>query len=251
VRTPLDRDLSRALLAGLIDDARGGTAAFAALQRDRDAVGALLVRVSRLGVLLDELDATSGADPVPLVLVADTGLVEAGEARSILLDDDRVDLVGVDVALPADGPPAPAARLTLDTLDVAVPATLLLPHGEAWVEAVGVIGEDGAESVGLDAADPGLATLLSACVRAGTTVRVDGVASGTQVLGLLAATAAALDARAVTQVAALLADADPEPSRAVLADASPVAVRRRLLSVRCEDPERVLAELHDLGLAED
>jgi predicted alpha/beta hydrolase len=119
------------------------------------------------------------------------------------------------------------------------------------VEAAAVVAEDGAESVGLDGADPDLPAVLVACVRAGATVRVDGVSGGAQVLGLLAGTAAALEGRAATQVGALMTTTDSEPARAVLADASPAAVRRRLLSVRTDDPDRLLAELRVLGLAED
>ena len=61
-------------------------------------------------------------------LVADTGLVEAAEARAVLLDDDRVELVGLEVALPADGPLADSARLTLESLDFALPAALEIPR---------------------------------------------------------------------------------------------------------------------------
>lgn len=247
----LDADRSRALLTGLIDDARGDVAAYRALRTDRDAVGSLLVRVSRLGGLLDELDAAPAHDPVPLVLVADTGLVEAGEARSILLDDDRVELAGVDVSLPPDGPPADAARLVLDTLDLAVPATLHVPPSAGWDEAVAVIAADGAESVGLDGSRDEPAPRLVACVREGAAVRVDGLSTGSQVLGVLAGVAAALEGREPAQVAALLAEPDPGMALAVLADAAPAALRRRLLSVRTTDPDAVLAELSDLGLAED
>jgi hypothetical protein len=251
VATTIDPDRSRALLVGLVDDARGDVVAHRSLRRDRDALGALLVRVSDLGMLLDDLDAARGQDPVDLVLVADTGLVEAGEARSILLDDDRVTLVGIDVALPVDEPADEAARITLDTLDLAVPATIRVPPGERASAGVAVIAEDGAESVGLDGADPSLADLLVACVRAGARFRVDGCLDGAQVLAVLAATAAALEGRGDSQVAALLASTDPEPARALLADPAAGSVRRRLLSVRADDPERVLDELNALGLTED
>ena len=152
-------DHAAALVVGLVDDAgglRSGDAAVPeAVRAHRDhrraaysfVVGPFLAPVSRMADLLDALDADPAIDPLDLVLVADTGLVEAAEARAILLDDDRVDLVGLEVALPLDGPLGESAVLTLESLDFALPAAIEVPRAPGWRDAVEVIAGDGAERV--------------------------------------------------------------------------------------------------------
>lgn len=157
---PQAPDLGRAaaLTLALIDDAAvfpPGSAsvddALVAHRRHRtswyaDLVGPLLARASAVRELAAALDTHgSAADPVEVVLVADAGLVGLAEARAALLDDDRLEVVGVEVAIPAGDDLGAAARRTLDALDVAVPAAVEVPRGSGWREALDVLADDGAE----------------------------------------------------------------------------------------------------------
>ena len=132
----LDSGRATAFIVGLIDDA---TALFPAGSPIADAirehrahrayergliVGPFLAPVSRLGEVLDSLDTDPSSDPLDLVLIADTGLVEAAEAKVILLDDDRAELLGLEIALAADGPLGDSAQLTLGSLDFALSAAV-------------------------------------------------------------------------------------------------------------------------------
>jgi hypothetical protein len=268
-------------MAALVDDAAvfpPGSAAVPDALRDHRAwrrsdlgvvVGPLLVPVSRLGEVLDALDADPVSEPLDLSLVADTGLVEAGEARSILLDDDRVELVGLELALPADGPLDESARLTLDTLDFALPAAIEIPLVAGWGDALAVLAHDGAERAkfrtggAAAAAHPSaeqLAEVVASCVRLGAAFKLtaglhralrhpreDGVLEHGFV-NVLAATAAALDGRSVAHLAALLDERDPVPLLAVLADADPVAVRRRFTSFGSCSISEPVDDMRALGL---
>jgi hypothetical protein len=263
--TPSER--AAALLHGLLDDAAllGADAPPAALAvarhrelrdgPDAALVGPLAVRVSGLGAVLEVLDEAPSSTPLDVVLVADTGLVEAAEARAVLLDDDRLETVGLVVALPADGPLGESAALTLDSLDFALPAVVEVPQAPGWAYAVAVIADDGAERIGVRVG-PDAAPLLAAAAARGATAVVTGAAPGAEgdaslpgVLNLLAcATSAGDDVR---RVAALLTERDVTTLLAIVASADPRAVRGRLASVGCADVAATLADLRALGLLEE
>ncbi len=236
-------------------------------------VGPFLAPVSRLGELLDALDAAPSSTPLDLVLVADTGLVEAAEARAVLLDDDRVELLGLEIALPADGPLGESARLTLDTLDVALPAAIEVPRVPGWRDALDVLAEDGAERAKFRTGGPTathhpseaeLAELIVAAtgrnlafkLTAGLhhALRRTDPDTGFEEHGfvnVLAATAAAIDGADVPRVAALLAERDAAPLLAVLAAANPGVVRRRFTSFGSCSISDPVTDLRALGMLEE
>ena len=258
-----------ALLLGLLDDASllGRSPADAAdavgthraLCEGVDAalVGPLQVRVSQLGALLDVLDAAPSSTPLVVRLVADTGLVEAAEARAVLLDDDRVEVAGLVVVLPVDGPLGESAALTLGSLDFALPSVVEVPDAPGWADAVAVIADDGAERVGLRVGDR-LAEMLYEAVDCGavaaltsplTCVVHDGTGPG--VLNVIGAVAEAVDGGDVSRVAAALSERDADRLVAIVASADPRRVRGRLAAVATADPAATLAGLRDLGLLEE
>ncbi|MFN8156162.1 MAG: hypothetical protein U0R68_01980 [Candidatus Nanopelagicales bacterium] len=281
----LSPDAALALLVGLIDDAAvfpPGDAAMAdavvahrAHRRSAHGVlvGPFLAPVSRMAELLDALDADDSTDPLDLVLVADTGLVEAAEARAVLLDDDRVELVGLELALPADGPLGESAALTLDSLDFALPAAIEIPRAPGWRDALVTIADDGAERAkfrtgGTTAAaypsETELAERIVAAVELGARfkltaglhhpVRRTDPDTGFEehgFLNALAATAVAIRGGDVEAVAAVLAERDAAPLLAVLADADARAVRARFTSFGSCSIDEPVAALRGLGMIED
>ena len=92
-RAGLEPGRALAYVVGLVDDAAvfppsdlAVVPAVAAHREHRAAtyglvLGPFLAPVSRLGEVLDALDAERTSEPLDLVLVADTGLVEAAEAE--------------------------------------------------------------------------------------------------------------------------------------------------------------------------
>jgi hypothetical protein len=277
-RAGLPAGRATAYAVGLVDDAAGllpddGAVATAvtAHRADRRAdhglvVGPLLAPVSRLGDVLDALDAAPTSEPLDLVLVADTGLVEAGEARSILLDDDRVELIGLHVVLPVDGPLGDVARITLDTLDFALSAAVEVPRAVGWRDALDVLAEDGAERAAfrVDATTAAeLAAIIVAVVQRSLAFTVAGgvrsaVASTDAdgvlhhgAVNILAATAAALDGREELQVAALLAESDPVALLSVLAASDPESVRRRFTSFASSSVSDAVDDLRELGMLDE
>ena len=265
-------DALLALLAGLLDDtsllvAQADPAAVVTehrrVRRSSPLVGALHVAVSQLGRLLDALEAAPSSDPVEVVLVADTGLVEAAEARAVLLDDDRVEPVGLVVGLPLDGPLEETARLTLESLDFALPAVVAVPAAPGWGAAARVVAEDGAERVGLNLAvdDEVLADLIVEGARAGARlVGLGGpwtVARGAHdsprpgLLNLVAAAGAAVAGGDPASVRSLLAEDDVDSLLAALATADPRAVRGCLTTVATPAPGALVAALSALGIVED
>jgi hypothetical protein len=255
----LDPGRAAALVDGLVADLAGADvpaslAAHRALRRGPLAagLGPLVVPVSGMAGLLDALDTDRISEPVDLVLVADRGLVEAAEARAVLLDDDRVALVRLHITLPTDGPLSDSARLTLDSLDFALPAAVGIPAARGWEAALDVLAEDGAEQALLTLSSRGpsaehVAEFVVACVRRGVSFAVVGAAASAYP-GLLAATATALEGRDAGQVAAVLLADDLTLALAVLADCDPRAVRRRLTSIASVDAGSTLAHLVTLGL---
>ena len=273
-RAGLDPDRAAALLAGLVGDASAvvsgpsgpASSVASALAVHREiresdlgvSVGAMSVHVSRLGDLLDALDASPSSTPLDLELVADTGLVEVAEARAVLLDDDRVDVVGLRLSLPPDGPLGDTARLTLTTLDFALPAVIDVPAVPDWADALAVLAEDGAERVGIRPGGPTAAAILREAVTLGVPVvipvGVTGVVTSDQlpgVLNVLAGVAVALDGADVSRVTAVLAERNADDLLAIVASADPRAVRGRLVSVGSHDVRATLAGLRGLGLLEE
>ena len=281
----LDPDHAAALVAALVDDAAvfppGNVPVPDAVRAHREhrraarsvVVGPFLLPVSRMADLLDALDADPSIDPLDLVLVADTGLVEAAEARAILLDDDRVALVGLEVALPPDGPLGESAALTLETLDFALPTAIEVPRAPGWRDAVDVIARDGAERVkfrtgGATAAahpnDAELAERIVAAVRAGAAFKLTAglhhplrrtdPESGFEehgFLNALAATARAVAGDDEVDVAAVLAERDAAPLLAILAACDARAVRARFTSFGSCSINEPVAALRELGIIED
>ena len=273
-RAGLDPDRAAALLAGLVGDASAvvsgpsgpASSVASALAVHREiresdlgvSVGAMSVHVSRLGDLLDALDASPSSTPLDLELVADTGLVEVAEARAVLLDDDRVDVVGLRLSLPPDGPLGDTARLTLTTLDFALPAVIDVPAVPDWADALAVLAEDGAERVGIRPGGPTAAAILREAVTLGVPVvipvGVTGVVTSDQlpgVLNVLAGVSVALDGADVSHVTAVLAERNADDLLAIVASADPRAVRGRLVSVGSHDVRATLAGLRGLGLLEE
>ena len=280
----LDAGRAAALVVALVDDAAvfppastpvtDAVLAHRAHRRSEHSlvVGPFLVTASRLGEVLDALDAHPSSDPLDLVLVADTGLVEAAEARSVLLDDDRVQLVGLEVTLPTDGPLGDSARLTLDTLDFALPAAIEIPRAAGWRDALAVIAVDGAERAKFRTGGPSaahhpseveLADVVLACVRGGVAfkltaglhraVRRTAEDTGFEehgFLNVLAATARAIAGDDPASVAAVLGRRDAAELLAILADANPREVRRRFTSFGSCSISDPVSDLRSLGLIE-
>jgi hypothetical protein len=281
----LSPDRSLALLVGLVDDAAvfppGNapmTDAVRAHRAHRRAthgvlVGPFLAPVSRMAELLDALDADVASDPLDLALVADTGLVEAAEARAVLLDDDRVELVGLELALPADGPLGESAAVTLDSLDFALPAAIEIPRAPGWRDALVAIAADGAErakfrtggaTAGAHPSEEELAERIVAAVELGARfkltaglhhpVRRTDPDTGFEehgFLNALAATAVAIAGGDVERVAAVLAERESAPLLEILAAADARAVRARFTSFGSCSIDEPVAALRELGMFED
>lgn len=284
-RAGLAPDRATAYVLGLVDDAAvfppGNAPVASAVPAHHEhraaehglVVGPFLAPVSRLGEVLDALDATPTSDPLDLVLVADTGLVEAAEARALLLDDDRVELVGLEVALPLDGPLGESARLTLEALDFALPAAIEVPRAAGWRDALDVLAADGAERAkfrtgGATAAhhptEVELAELVHAAVERSLAFKLTAglhhalrrtdPETGFEehgFLNALAATAAAAGGGSVDDVAALLAERDGAPLLEMLAGTDPRLVRRLLTSFGSCSISDPVAEMRAWGLLEE
>ena len=96
-----------------------------------------------------------------------------------------------------------------------------------------------------------LAEFVVGCARRGLAFSVaGGTWTASRVIALLAAAAAALDARDTGHVLSLIEDADDAQRLAVLADADAIAVRRLLVSVGTDHVVPALEGLESLGLLE-
>jgi hypothetical protein len=209
---------------------------------------------------------------MPVTLVPPPGspdpLAELHAARALLIDDDRVQVTGVELPLPRAAEPALAARAALAALNVSVPAWFVVPPDTAWLPALDVLAEDGAESValhlgGAGAGGPGdgwtgAAAVLRRAVDLDVAVAVTGGGlpvvtddSGCGLLNLLGAVRAALNGADVAEVAAVLAATTPEPLAAAarrMSDADAAVVRAFLPVVTCPSIRSVVEDLESLGL---
>lgn len=264
---PVDLALLEAVLADT-----SGPAAHAAhrLADHADLVGPLVLRASALEEFRAALP--DGVRDLQVHLVADAsderdGLTNLREARNGLFDEDRVEVVGVQLALPREADPAAAAAVLLDILDFSAPAWIQVPLVEGWPAALDVVAEDGTENVAVDVASPAadLAAFVRHAVDLGVAFRVTGApgalagsvrdpGAGHEVpglLNLLLAVRAATDGADAGAVEALLTATGSAALAADLRTTTPAqaaAVRSALVSVDTADVGEVVLDLQALGL---
>jgi hypothetical protein len=187
-----------------------------------DLIGPLRVPVSATTAVLEAL--RPGDHALPILLTPDPAsddlLGRLRAARSLLLDNHRVELVGVELPFVAAGSAADAARRALDMLDFTVPAWFMVKAEPGWEPAFDVLAQDGAESVALylpspddPAAFAGIATVLRALIDRelpyAVTAGIAGLVTTEQghgLLNLLCATRAALNGAEKSLLADILAE---------------------------------------------
>jgi hypothetical protein len=232
-----------------------------------ELAGPLLVAAPATGGVLEQLSPADHG--LPVVLVAQpspgdpAGLAGLREARNQLLDDDRLELTGVHVPLPA----GVAVPDLLAGLALSVPAWVEVPAAPGWERALAALAEDGAEHLAVrlppDAATPrpddlaAVAAVLRRGVELGLTSRVTGAggaaASPLQLLAALCTVRAALDGDDAARLAALLGERDVGVLAATLRNLGPTdagAVRQVLDGVVVRDVEQTARDLAALGLAD-
>ena len=120
----------------------------------RDLLGPLLVPARDAERLQAAL--ATGDLGLPVLLVADSAggtrdpLESLRAARSVLLDDDRVELIGARLPLPPIADPTLAARALLAALDLSVPAWVQVRPGPGAAAVLEELAADGAENLCLD-----------------------------------------------------------------------------------------------------
>jgi len=248
------------------------TLALTAYRDDRlswygDLLGPLRVPASATESLLDAL--RPGDHALPIVLIPDPGsevpLDALRIARSLLLDNHRVELVGVELPFVAADSAADAARITLDELDFTVPAWFMVPALPGWEPAFDVLAQDGAESVALRLPTPGsldvfadaaavLRALIDRELPYAVTDGVGGLVStrtGFGLLNLLGATRAALNGAGAGELAAILAEPSPDPLASAarrMSEADAAIVRAFLPTLTVGSVPTLIAELEAEGL---
>ena len=262
-------------LAPLPDALRGHLAARRAPWRA--LVGPLVLPASAVDGLPDLLPGLVDAlDPLRLVIVADTGPAGLDAARDRLVDDDRIDLAGIEVALPGDVDPTAGAADLLAHLAWSVPAAVEVPLVPGWEGALDVLAADGAERAKFRLGGAGVPTVeqvaavLVACrdrrlpfkLTAGLHRAVRGMDRTGDLPhhgfgNVLAAVAAAVDGAAAADVGAVLAETGEDRVAVLLSGidaATAVAVRRLFRSFgSCSlaGPRDDLVALGVLPLEED
>lgn len=261
-----------ALLEGLLADAGEDPVLHRQLLGDErgDLVGPLVVRASGLEAFRDRLPANAHALRVHLLADPDDprdGLATLREARNGLFDDDRVEVTGVQLALPPGAPPAATAQRLLDALDFTAPTWLEVPLTGDWQGALDVVAQDGTENVAVDlsADTAALAAFVRRCADLRLAFRVGGrtpdglahvVSDGRPggphgVLNLLCAVRAALADAGPDQVAAVLRSTDSVALASALQATGPAgaaAVRAVLSTVDVQDVAALRMDLWHEGL---
>jgi hypothetical protein len=221
-----------------------------------DLLGPLLVPASALTSLQEGL--TAGDVAVRVVFATEpgpgdpAGLLPLREARNRLLDDDRLELTGVHVALP----PRADARDLLAELDFSVPSWVEVAPDAGARGALAVLAADGAERLALRLPEDGqdvtaVATLLREAVDRDVSMRVTGATTTPAVLAALGAVRAALNGAEAPELAAILAERTTAPLAAGLrrmSEADAAVARVFLDAVVVADAEETVADLVALGL---
>jgi hypothetical protein len=230
-----------------------------------DLLGPMRVPVASAADVVAALLPRDHALPVTLScprcrVPAPDPLAELHAARALLLDDGRIEVVGVELPLPGGPEPAAAARRALAVLDVSVPAWFVVPPDVRWLPALDVLAEDGAESVALHVGDDvaGAAAVLRRAVDldvavAATSGRAAGGDRGLRVRAAEPAVrrAAALNGASPEEVTAVLACRRPEPLCSAarrMSDADAAVVRAFLPVVTTPSVREAVAELESLSL---
>jgi hypothetical protein len=231
-----------------------------------DLIGPLRVPASATRALLGAL--RPGDHSLPVVLTPDPAstdlLGELRAARALLLDNHRVELVGVELPFAAADSAADAARRALDALDFTVPAWFMVKAEPGWEPAFDVLAQDGAESVALYLPPPapdtsaGVAAVLRALIDRELPYAVtDGLGGlvttepGHGLLNLLCATRAALNGAETAELAAILAVTQIAPLAAAarrMSEADAAIVRAFLPTVSAPSIRDLVEELEAEGL---
>jgi hypothetical protein len=210
-------------------------------------------------------------EPVEVTLIADTGVIGVEKATHLLLDDDRVELVGLQVSLPRSGQPDVFARHVLAALTFAMPSSVEVPQVPGWELALDVLQDDGAERAAfrIEAdSDGSRAQLLAEAIAASVRRRVQfslvgdlaalsagtgidpGAAEATAVLAVLAGTVVAVAGGTTGDIVTAL-HLGTVAAIARAGDCDPQAVRRLLQSIGTAHPREVLTNLESSGLLAD
>jgi hypothetical protein len=268
-----------AALDGLLDDASAltGTPMAVALAfhralvagPHRDLLGPLLVPADRAQQFRDALQAEDLG--LRVLLVADSAggtvdpLATLREARGVLLDEDRIEVIGARLPLPPPADPELGARSLLAALDLSTPAWIVVPAGPGALAALEVLAADGAENVYLDLSsgdDSAIALALRRAVDVDLSFRVGASGAGLGVhrtgvsgipglLNLLCAVRAALNGAEEADLERVLQETAPPPlvsamRRMSAADAA--VARAFLIGAQTADPLTATDELAALGL---
>ena len=231
-----------------------------------DLVGPLLVHAAGTDTLQEQLEP--GDRGLRVALVADpgpddpAGLLGLRAARNQLLDDDRVELTGVHLALPGSTPSDVVVHELLADLDFTVPAWVELAPTAGWRQAMDAIAADGAERLAVrlpvDADGAGrVAEILRAAVDRDLSLRIPGVGPAPVptggVLAAIGAVRAALNGAEVPEIAAILVERTTTPLAAALrrmSDADAAVARVFLDGVVVGDTREAAADLAALGLVD-
>ena len=262
-------------VAGAPSEAGAGAVALAvAVHRDHhaawygDLIGPLRVPASATTAVLAALRPGDHAQPIVLTPdpAADDLLGRLRTARSLLLDNHRVELVGIELPFAAADSAADAARRALDALDFTVPAWFMVKAEPGWEPAFDVLAQDGAESVALYLPQPsagvfsGVAGVLRALIDRELPYAVtDGIAglvttdAGHGLLNLLCATRAALNGAETAELATILAETETAPLAAAarrMSEADAAIVRAFLPTISGPSIRDLVDALEAEGLIE-
>jgi hypothetical protein len=245
------------LFEGLLTDA-GSLAAHREHRRAwyGDLVGPLVVPATAVADLQEQLAAADHG--LAVLLVGD--LDGLREARDRLLDDDRVELVGVELvgrqlAGAQLGGGAEATAGVLAALDFSAPAWLGLPLGQGWEEALDAVADDGAEFVAVRADEPTdvLAAFVRRAVDLDVSFRLVGDGAADRWIAVLCAVRAALNGAETPEVRTVLAEQRPAPLVSALrrmSDADAAVARAFLAGVTVDDVRACVDDLVAQGLVD-